>query len=992
MKKPICIRLCVLLFVLLIFPAFGAEVTVLAPSVLTPSQSGARFTVPAAGTATLTMVNGAGTQELVTNGSVFLNDQQVIGREDFDLEQIVVQNTVTLREGENKLFFRNMGVQRNGRIRVEIAAAADRIELAPISDAIVAGEENLAAEATVSALGLPVEDADLLFEVDDLGGIPAVESQTDEHGVATATLSGFVTAGMGTLKVTVVGSDPALAATTPFEVVLVAAIDLDQGLTELALETGTIRHLGYGIDVNETGGQSQQVTFTQTLDPNNGGVTLTSDYPGGWTTASPQTFLVNQVITGVVPGSYVLTSTATITGTGESRSRQLHIEVVDSLAGVLELNRPGSEPPALRTNEPMEMVFTVLASGADDFPTSLVLEEVDSAGTVLSTLGDLFDDGNGDDWVAGDRVYTGTFQLAGAAEGARHFRAVGFDGGASVSSESYHLLVTRFPVSTSPPDPKTWVEDPTTGETMPSNEILVGFVEGLSPDQIEAMVAAEGASIVGFLPSLGVFQIRIDGDGTTAGVQAAIEAFEAHTEVEFAEANGVGNVGAVPPDSSQQWGAVKIRADETWVAARSSVLVAVVDTGVDYNHPDLSGQVAMGKDFVNNDNDPLDDHSHGTHVAGIIGAKHNGSGVSGIAHGSMILAVKAASAQGSVTWSDLASGVRYAADQGAKVINVSLWFTAPGSVGKTAVEYASKKGSLVVGIAGNHGASTKTYPGAYSDVLCVGNTTQSDGRNSSSGFGSWVDIAAPGTSIYSTVLNNGYGNKTGTSMAAPHVAGAAAVLWSQHSSWSASQVRERLEKTAKNLSASLNLGAGRLDLFEAVFNGSFEIGDLAEWTSTGTCSSLKKLGPTALDPRHESRMGYCSTGPAGDQVAANLRKTFTVQSGVTSLPIRFEYNFVSEEFPEFVGTQFNDALEITLTSPSGVETVLAMETINSSAYTMIGGVDFPGGDNTMGHTGWKVATATVPVAAGDWTLEINISDAGDDIYDSVVLIDHIRLK
>lgn len=993
MKTSVRIGLSILLVCFLVFPMLGDEVTVLDPSVLTLEQSEARFSVPLAGTAVLTMVNGAGSPEIVTRGSVVLNDQEVLGRDDFDPDQLVVVKTVELHAGENKLQFRNLGMQRGGRIRITITAAADRLEIAPVDSTIVLGEENLVAEATLTALGLPVDDADLLFEVENLGDVPAVESQTDETGVATATISGFETAGTGTLRVSQVGSDPVLAATTPLELVVEAAIDLDQGLSDLALELGTNRHLSYGIEVNETGGELQGVTFTQTLEPDDGGVSLTSDYPGGWSTAKPQTFLVNEVITGLVPGTYLLTSTATITNTGESRSRELRIEVVESLEGDLELNRPGSEPPALELDETTDVVFTVLASGADDFPTSLILEEVDAAGIVLDTLGELFDDGNENDLVAGDRVYSGTFEIAGSnSEGRRHFRAVGSHAGSDVLSEAHALLVTRFPVAASPPNPEVWVEDPKTGEIMPSNEILVAFIEGLSADQIEALIAAEGGSIVGFLPSLGVFQVRIEGDGTSAGVQAAIEAFESHPEVEFAEANGVANTGAVAPDSSLQWGPVKVRADETWVTGKSSILVAVVDSGVDYNHPDLAGRVIQGKDFFNNDDDPVDDNSHGTHIAGIIGAKHDGSGISGIAQGSKILAVKITDSQTNGTWTALASGVRYAADQGAKVINLSMWSQSGSLLAKSAVEYASNKGSLVVGIAGNHGASTKTYPGAYSDVLCVGNTTQSDSRNSSSGFGSWVDLAAPGTGIYSTVLNNGYGNKTGTSMAAPHVAGAAAFLWSRHPSWSASQVRARLEKTAEELSASTNLGAGRLDLFEAVFNGSFEIGNLAEWTSTGTCSSLKKLGPTTLDPRHEKRMGYCSTGPAGDQVAATLEKTFQVRNGVSSLPIRFDYNFVSEEFPEFVGTQFNDALEITLTSPNGTETMLAMETINDSAYSMIGGVDFPGGDSTAGHTGWKTAATTVPVSAGDWTLRIRIEDAGDDVYDSVVLIDHIRLK
>lgn len=227
-------------------------------------------------------------------------------------------------------------------------------------------------------------------------------------------------------------------------------------------------------------------------------------------------------------------------------------------------------------------------------------------------------------------------------------------------------------------------------------------------------------------------------------------------------------------------------------------------------------------------------------------------------------------------------------------------------------------------------------------------------------------------------------------MAAPHASGATAVIWSMHPSWTASKVRDRLEKSAKHLTTDKPIGIGRIDLFESVFNGSFEIGDLSEWSATGTCSSLEELGP--LVPQHRKRMSYCSTGPSGDYVAATLEKVFTVQPDVTSIPIKFEYNFVTEEYPEWVGTIYNDALTIKVTAPDGTETVLATETVNASTFYSIEGIDFPGGDDTVGHTKWKTASATIPVTHGSGTYGIHITDAGDDIYDSVVLIDNIRLK
>lgn len=290
----------------------------------------------------------------------------------------------------------------------------------------------------------------------------------------------------------------------------------------------------------------------------------------------------------------------------------------------------------------------------------------------------------------------------------------------------------------------------------------------------------------------------------------------------------------------------------------------------------------------------------------------------------------------------------------------------------------------------------------------MGNTTPADTRQPTSGFGSWVDIAAPGEGILSTMptyevpmnkapynMPKNYGKATGASQATPHVSGAAAVVWSRHPAWSASKVRQRLEKTAKEL-PGLQLGHGRIDLFEAVFNGSFEIGDLSEWTSIGTTGTFDKDAyPTAspqIIPQHRKRMAYASTGPSGDYTAATLSQSFKIQSGVTNFPISFKYAFVTEEYPEWVGSIFDDSLTINLITPSGSIHAIATESVNSSSFQSVSGIDFPGGDNTMGWTGWKPAHANIPVTEGTGTYKIFITDAGDDIYDSVVLIDNIQFK
>ena len=774
-------------------------------------------------------------------------------------------------------------------------------------------------------------------------------------------------------------------------------ISIEAGLDTMNIDVGDSDYVAFTISFQTEGADTYHVIAEQTVSPV-GGITWTNDYPsGGWTTNSSITWVINEQISGNVAGTYELKKTVTILETGGQAEATI---IVNVLSGIEEpqLLPLGSVPDGVNTSVPTEVTFTTMITDSEVLPSQVILERLDAEGNVIDVLGQLVDDETNGDLAAGDLVYSGTFMVNEDTEGAAYIKAEAtFPGIGTVSSQIYPLVVTRFPIELKPSDMSKVVLDPNTGEEFLSNEVLVTFVEGTIPDTIEAIITSINGTIVGTIPGLGIYQVKIPDTGDETGVNNAINVLSIHPEVVSAEANGIPQLGQVVPSDTKytsQWAPQKIRADEAWVIARGSVTVAVVDTGVDYNHEDLSGKVIKGKDVADNNNDPMDGgtyKSHGTHVAGIIAAKtNNGKGIAGISWGSKILAVKVyKDSGGGGTWAIHAAGVKYAADKGAKIINYSNWSNSGSTTIHSAVKHATQKGALFVAIAGNAGSSTKTYPGGYPESFTVGNTTSADGRASTSNYGSWVDIAAPGSDILSTVPDNKYANKSGTSMAAPHVAGAAAVVWSRHPSWSASKVRQRLEKTAKEL-AGLQLGHGRIDLFEAVFNGSFEIGDLSEWSSVGTTSSITALGP--IKPQHRKHMGYASTGPSGDFVAATLSQSFKIQPGVTTLPITFDYTFVTEEYPEWVGTIYDDAVTITLMTPSGSIHTLAVERVNSSSFTPIGGIDFPGGDNTVGWTGWKTAHKDIPVTEGSGTYKIFIRDAGDDIYDSAILIDNIKFK
>lgn len=278
-------------------------------------------------------------------------------------------------------------------------------------------------------------------------------------------------------------------------------------------------------------------------------------------------------------------------------------------------------------------------------------------------------------------------------------------------------------------------------------------------------------------------------------------------------------------DMGNSWSNNLINAPEVWNAGFNGqgVVVAVVDTGVDYTHPDLDdniwrnpGEIAgngrdddgngyvddvIGWDFANNDNDPLDINGHGTHVAGTIAADNNGFGVTGVAYGATIMPVQVLGADGTGVSGAIANGIQYAADNGAQVINLSLGSNFYDPRIESAVRYAAEQGTLVVSAAGNSAFSQPGYPaqfatnwgvsvGAIDPSFRLAEFSNRAGNNSQ-----LFHVVAPGVSIESTLPRNNYGSLSGTSMAAPHVSGVAALMLSANPSLTDDQIREGLVNT-----------------------------------------------------------------------------------------------------------------------------------------------------------------------------------------------------
>jgi subtilisin family serine protease len=343
-------------------------------------------------------------------------------------------------------------------------------------------------------------------------------------------------------------------------------------------------------------------------------------------------------------------------------------------------------------------------------------------------------------------------------------------------------------------------------------------------------LSAVGAHLTGKIDQLDLAQVSMR--------PSALPQLLSSPGIEWAERESVSHTLGKPNDPliSEQWAPQKIGVFNAWRTEKGtkSTIVAVVDTGVDPSHPDLQNRLLPGYDFVNADQDPSDDHGHGTHVAGIIAARpDNRTGISGMSWGARILPLKACDSQGACGNFEVTAAIVRAIQEKAQVVNLSLG--APGESCPRefdlAAQLAQRQNVLLVAAAGNSAqeGNPTSYPAACDGYVAVGATSPTDEWATFSEHGDYVDVAAPGVMILSTVppallmqddpSTPGYGFADGTSMATPHVAGLAALLFSQHPDWQPSHVQHRIESTAVDLGARGRdpyFGAGRIDVRRAV--------------------------------------------------------------------------------------------------------------------------------------------------------------------------------
>lgn len=309
-------------------------------------------------------------------------------------------------------------------------------------------------------------------------------------------------------------------------------------------------------------------------------------------------------------------------------------------------------------------------------------------------------------------------------------------------------------------------------------------------------------------------------------VSAPIGPYSALTDL---DEYGPLSIALVPNDplyEQYQWNLRRIEAPETWdlTVGNPSVTIAILDTGISLSHQDLVSKLVPGYDFVNNDDSPDDDHGNGTHVAGIAAADTNNAvGIAGVSWQARLMPVKVLDSNAGGDTTQVALGVRWAVDHGARVLNVGLAGSVPSAAVQDAVDYARRQGAVVVAPVASSGTAEPSYPAAITGVIAVGATDRSDHRLAASNTGDYISVAAPGEQVASTFHfssgSNGYAVASTTAQAAAHVSGLAALLLSINPGLQPDDVRGLLQSSADDVGApgrDAETGAGRINAARAV--------------------------------------------------------------------------------------------------------------------------------------------------------------------------------
>jgi subtilisin family serine protease len=530
-------------------------------------------------------------------------------------------------------------------------------------------------------------------------------------------------------------------------------------------------------------------------------------------------------------------------------------------------------------------------------------------------------------------------------------------------------------------------------------ELLVGFRPGMRGRADEAR-RQMGAEKIKEWPEIQAEHWRLP---PGLDITRAVEALSRNPNIEYAEPNYIveaADFPAAPPNDpyrGELWGlqnagqtrgtvGADIRALAAWgkQLGSASVVVAVIDTGIDYTHPELAANIwlnpneqldgidtdgngyiddVMGWDFVNKDNDPWDDHGHGTHVAGTIGAVgNNGVGVIGVSPNVTLMPLKFLGAGGAGTTDNAVSAVLYAASfkdaNGNPIVRISNNSWGGGGRSK-ALENAIKNcGALFCAAAGNSGSSSVHFPAGYKlpNIVSVAATDHNDVLAGFSNFGSWVHLAAPGVNVFSTLPGESYRFASGTSMATPHATGALALLRAEFPAWDNASLKNHLLATV-DAKSSLS---GKV-------------------TSGGRLNAAKALGAAPLPEDSIAPDPVTDLALAGEpsENSVTLSWTASGDDGATGVAYLYDLRYASSQITEESWNSATAVFGEPLPQPAGTTEYLTVEGLRAgnTFYFALRVVD------EMGHASELSNVLEAATAESDWTVEIVDSTA--DYYNSL---------
>lgn len=373
-------------------------------------------------------------------------------------------------------------------------------------------------------------------------------------------------------------------------------------------------------------------------------------------------------------------------------------------------------------------------------------------------------------------------------------------------------------------------------ESVAPSTLLIRFRPEATPAERAAALSTLAVRPVRWLPQADVVQVALndESDVVASATLDAVAPYVNYIEADVAVSGDLSPNDVAFSNPSQVYGQNIVEAPHAWDLSTGSdeVIIAILDSGVNRTHPEFAGRVLDGYDFINDDNDPDDDHGHGTHVAGIAAAAlNNEQGGAGICPQCTILPVKVLDSGNKGTWGSVAAGIYYAVDHGARVINLSLGATTSSRTLEDAIAYAAEHDVLVVASAGNAASTTPYYPAALPYVIAVGATNDHDEHWVLSNTVDHLDLTAPGYRIYSTYhdleQNGGYAFMSGTSMASPFVTGLAGLLASFAPTLTGADIYHFMITSADDLGEAgkdPTFGYGRVNVYQALVaaNGGVE--------------------------------------------------------------------------------------------------------------------------------------------------------------------------